>query len=116
MVAAHESGGFSYVKQVNGPALSLFQVEPPTFTDVLDYASRRQLLSGDDLHSPPERLIFDSSYASAIGRIFFMRFPEPLPDPDNIVGLSVYAKNYWNTHMGKATPELYEEAYREWFE
>jgi len=114
MIAAHESGGFTYVKQVRGPALSLFQIEPRSYQDVCSYAQHRNYLDGE-FPSPPERLIFDGLYAAAIGRLFFLRVPEQLPEPNNIKALAYYAKKYWNTEQGKATPAMYENAYREHF-
>lgn len=110
MVAAHESGRFQFVRQVNGPALSLFQMEPNTYKDVQDYALRKKLKIVVDLPSPPERLIFDSLFSAAMSRIFFLRFPEPLPK--DLDGLAIYAKQYWNTHLGKATVGDYLNAYR----
>ncbi len=114
MIAAHESGGFLYVKQVNGPALSFFQMEPVTYIDVCDYAVWRDYLPGE-LPSPPERLIFDAPFAAALGRLFFLRFSEPLPAEDDLTALAQYAKQYWNTALGKATVAQYESAYRKHF-
>lgn len=114
MIAAHESGGFLYSKQVRGPALSFFQLEPASYTDVCAYAMRKGYLKGE-IPGPVERIIFDPTFAAAIARIFILRIPEPLPDPDNLRGLARYAKKYWNTNLGKATPGMYLEAYQEYF-
>lgn len=110
MVAAHESGRFQFVRQVNGPAMSLFQMEPETFEDVQDYAIRKHMAIVSELPSPPERLIFDSYFGAAMSRIFFMRFPELFPK--GLDSLAVYAKKYWNTHLGEATANDYLRAYQ----
>ena len=115
MIAGHESGGFCYVHQLGGPALGLFQMEPLTFQDVSEYCARKDYLDGE-LPSIPSRLIFDAHFAAAMARVFFLRIPEPLPDPDHITALANYAKRYWNTWQGKATPDDYANAWRTHFE
>ena len=117
MIAAHESGGFMYVRQVRGPALGLFQMEPATYTDTMRYISERQerfpKLRWDSLPRP-KALCVDSWLAAQMARVYLMRFPEALPDKDNLEGLARYAKKYWNTEAGKATWEDYFNAYREY--
>lgn len=115
MVAAHESGKFIYSRQLRGPALSYFQMEPDTFLDVCNYASRKGYML-DDLPSAPERLLFDFQFATGIARVFFLRVPAPLPAPHQLKELSVYAKRYWNTRLGKATPGMYLAAYQDFFD
>ena len=51
MIAAHESGGFRFTKQIRGPAVSLFQIEPASFRDVCNYAKRKGI---DIPNAPPE--------------------------------------------------------------
>lgn len=115
MVAAHESGGFTYSRQLYGPALGLFQMEPRTFHDVCDYVQRRQLSLAAEVPCSPYRLVFDPHFAAGMARAFFLKFPEPIPDELDIIGLSLYAKRLWNTELGKATPEQYANAWREYF-
>lgn len=112
MIAAHESGGFTYTKQVKGPAISFLQIEPRTYWDLMKYGERKGIKFNK---GPPEQLIFDSEMSAALGRLFFMRFPEKLPHQDNITEMAEYAKRRWNTFLGAATPEDYESAYREHF-
>lgn len=115
MIAAHESGGFTYQRQINGPALGLFQMEPRTFRDLCGYVRRKQLKLATEVPCSPYRLIFDPGFAAAMARAFFLRFPEPIPNMQDIAALSHYAKLYWNTVRGKATPEQYANAWREYF-
>ena len=115
MIAAHESGDFHYVRQVNGPALSLFQIEPATYGDLVDYADERDLYIANCMPVAPWRLVYDQLFAAAVARLFFLRFPEPLPDADDLHELARYAKQRWNTHLGKATPEHYLTAYLKHF-
>ena len=114
MIAAHESGGFRYVRQIKGPALGLLQMEPATYKDVSDYGRRKGYL-WKDLPCDPKRMVFDFKFAVAMARIFFLRIPEPIPEPHNIPGLACYAKKYWNTEKGKATPDDYRNAWIQHF-
>ena len=116
MIAAHESGGFTYSRQLGGPALSLFQIEPATYRDLCDYATARQLAICREFPRNPMRLVFDPCFAAGMARVFFLRFPEPLPPAENIPALAEYAKYRWNTELGKATPAQYESAWRRYCE
>ena len=113
MIAAHESGGFSYVKQVGGPALGLFQMEPASFFDTVRYMRERKDRFSNILSNElvPEYMAFYGPLAAAMARVYLMRFPEPIPAHDDIDGLARYAKKYWNTEKGKARWTDYRDAY-----
>lgn len=113
MIAAHESGMFKYIQQINGPALGLFQMEPETHKEVHSYMKRKAPKFDDIKASPPERLVLDLRYSIAMARVFFMRFPEDLPCATDARGLAQYAKKYWNTEAGKATVLDYYNAYHD---
>lgn len=117
MIAAHESGGFRYVKQLgNGPARGLLQMEPIGLQEVVRYSQLRSTrfpLLPDLAAVHVNQLVFDTYLAIAVSRVFFMAKPEPLPAVDDIEGLARYAKKYWNTEAGKATAEDYANAFRE---
>lgn len=116
MIAAHESGGFRYVKQMgNGPAKGLLQMEPVGLLEVVRYSQVRP----DRFTTLPDftaieldQLVFDTELAIICARVFFMAKPEAIPN--DIEGLARYAKKYWNTEAGKATAEDYANAYREY--
>ena len=118
MIAAHESGGFRYVQQMNnGPAKGLLQMEPAG----LDEVRRYMMLRPEKFREVPnpyglslEQLVFDTELALCYARAFLMAKPEALPDADDIEGLARYAKKYWNTEAGKATWEDYANAYLEY--
>ena len=110
MIAAHESGGFLYVRQISGPALGLYQMERPAFRDVQRYIAVRperfgHLIDLEDVTFP--YLNFDQRLATQAARIYLMMEPEPLPHPDDCVGLARYCKTHWNTPAGKATEDDY---------
>ena len=116
MIAAHESGGFRYVKQMGeGPARGLLQMEPVGLAEVVRYYRLRQnkfaQIKGLD-QVTVDQLVFDSALAVVCARIFFMAEPEALPAADDIDALAQYAKKHWNTAAGKATANDYADAYR----
>jgi len=121
MTACHESMGFRYRRQIKGPALSYFQIEPATLADLydsyLDYRSAKRAtlnkhLPGD--MTPLEALKNDDTYAVACARMIYARVSAPLPDADDEHGLAAYAKKHWNTEAGKATAQKYYDDYQRW--
>ena len=112
MIAAHESGGFHYCKQIKGPALGLFQMEPFTYQATIDYLDRTGKFPALTRRFKAERMIVDAEFAAAFARVYLYQFPEPLPDADDLEGLARYAKQYWNTEAGKATAEHYLTAFK----
>ena len=112
MVAAHESGGFKYVKQIRGPAVSLFQIDPDTLKDLVSHVETKKYTLPK---CTPSDLIFNVSLSVGYARVFFLRFKDPVPDKNDIMGMARYAKRYWNTFKGKATVEDYYNAYRRYF-
>lgn len=123
MIACHESLCGKWTKQVNGPALGVYQMEPFTHDDVyrtfisksqkLDFAVSKFVPSSQTLRnkkSHAELLQTDVRYATVMARVFFMRFKEPIPDSD--YKRAIYAKKYWNTEAGKATEDMYFNDYK----
>lgn len=114
MTACHESMGFRYRKQVNGPALSYFQIEPATLNDLYDnylaYRPDKQALLDGYLPEGMDRLEAletQDDYACCAARLIYYRQPAAIPPVTDEEALAVYAKQYWNTELGKATPEKY---------
>lgn len=122
MIAAHESGRGTYLYQVKGPALGIYQMEPVTFRGLykdfisknktLDFAVSKFVPSSKSLVGSDfaELLVTDLRYATVLARVFFMRFKEPIPTTD--IGKAEYAKKYWNTELGKATVNDYLTAFK----
>lgn len=125
MIAAHESGLGTYLRQIRGPALGPFQMEPETLRDMYrtfisvtrryDFAVAYFVPSKKSLSTPDyiQLLETDLRYAIITARTFFVRFQEPIPtqgtgsEQDHLKALAAYAKKYWNTVHGKATEEEY---------
>lgn len=107
---AVESNGGEYLKQIKGPALGIYQMEPETYNDIWEnyikrktYVSLILLSNFDSSRMPPEdRLVYDLRFATAMARLHYARIPEKLPSKDDVVGMWEYYKKYYNTVNGKA--------------
>jgi len=113
--ALHESGGLEHVRQINGPALGYFQMEPATHDDLWRnwLRFRSELAERIDglrrRRGPPdaEEMAINPAYACAMARAHYLRRPEPLPGFGDVPGQARYWKAHYNTHLGKGTPAKY---------
>jgi hypothetical protein len=116
---AAESNGGSFLYQVNGHALGIYQMEPETYNDIwVNYITHKQSLKLQLLHNfnapvmPDEyRLVYDLRFATAMARIHYLRRPEPLPVLTDTLGLWAYYKAHYNTSKGSSTKEHAITAY-----
>ena len=110
---ATESIGGTYLHQVNGPALGIYQMEPATYNDIWQNyiypngSLTLRLFSNFNISSVPseERLIYDLRFATAMARIHYRRINSPLPLSNNVDSIWDYYKKYYNTSQGKALKE-----------
>lgn len=110
---ACESLGGTYLKQVKGPALGIYQMEPATYTDIWQNYIKNHggvvnlLTLNFACHNMPlpERMIYDLKFATAMARLHYRRRKEPLPKATDIEGIWEYYKKYYNTELGKAEKE-----------
>ena len=108
--AAQESR-LEYLRQIKGPALGLWQMEPATHADIYDnYLIYRSSLRTKarairavrwSLGSKP--LTWNLRYASAMARIHYLRVPKPLPFRLDFRSMARYWKEYYNTEQGAGT-------------
>lgn len=118
---AVESNGGTYVKQVKGPALGIYQMEPATYNDLWqNFVRKRADLSTilgaqfNCFHMPPEdRMIYDLQFATVMARIFYLRAPGSIPKKDDLDGIWNYYKKFWNTELGKAKKDQCIKAYKQ---
>jgi hypothetical protein len=107
-----ESVGGTYIHQVNGPALGIYQLEPATYNDIwTNWIKDKQGLKLQLLHNfnapvmPDEnRLIYDIRFATAMCAIFYSRVHENIP-ASTFEAMWDYYKRYYNTSKGKADQE-----------
>jgi hypothetical protein len=115
---AVESAGGTYVKQIQGPAVGVFQIEPASLTDLwCNFIIRNpyivNLLTlnfGVHRMPSPESLITDLRIAAAICALYYKRKKANLTSisPDSL--WDVY-KPLYNTVKGKAEKEASLKAY-----
>lgn len=105
---AQESLFGQYRKQITGPAISVFQIEPATFDWLRDkYKKRFPKISNIQFKD----LEFDDKAAIIFCRLRYLADPHPLPNADNIRGLAGVWKRVYNTFLGKGTVEEFLSNY-----
>ena len=143
MTAAHESGGFRWRRQLGfgrldtRGAFGLWQVERQSIEHSIRYIrhpARPELygrcvtwLDQYDRDFPDLNLSEPSiigictvmqdprgdALACLFARLHYLKFPAPVPS--TLPAMADYAKKYYNTHLGKATPQDYLTAFERWW-
>lgn len=116
---AIESAGGTYVKQKNGPALGIYQIEPATFTDLwVNYISRKpdivNLLSLNcNVHRMPEphEVMWDLRIASICTALLY-RYKKVTPTQKDEDYLWDLYKTHYNTPGGAAEKDPSLKLYR----
>jgi len=112
MICAHESLGGKYRKQIGGPALGLFQIEPVTHNSVWDNSdSIRARAKRYGITEDVSKLESDDRYSIWVARHYLAMDKNPLPKTPE--AMAAYCKHYWN-RTGKATPEKYLSDWQAW--
>lgn len=126
MTCAHESKGGTYIKQVGGLALGVYQMEETTYTDIWENFIHYRGSLEEKLHRihhasywSSESIVTDLKFATAMARVHYYRVKEALPkkgsnESQYLLALARYAKQYYNTIEGKATPRKYLDDYLLW--
>ena len=99
--------GYRTRRQVDGPALGFWQMEPATERDCwVNFLEYRPLLAGlirkvaNPSNPSPDLLLTNDAYAAAMCRIRLYRSPDPIPDADCAVALCRAWKLEYNTIAG----------------
>lgn len=107
-----------YLKQVSGPALGFYQIEPSTYVDCLRYLNRADnkklrdsILSAcyTELFPKHDALIWNLRLATLMARIKYWMIPEPIPK--TLQGQALYWVRHYNSG-GKGTEEHYISSWR----
>ena len=118
--AAQESLLGTYIRQVGGPALGIYQMEPATHMDLWanwinyrEFVYRGLMKLGPEFERPTNnRLVYDLRYATVMARLHYYRRPEPLPEGDDVHGLALYWKDHYNTSLGAGSVHEFEQNYK----
>ncbi len=116
---ATESAGGTYVKQVKGPALGIYQIEPSTFTDLwTNYIVRKpDIVNMLSLHfgihrvPQPQDVVYDLRLATVCAALLYMH-RKAVPDDSEISTLWRLYKQYYNTEKGAAVEADSIKAYK----
>ncbi len=114
--AIQESNLGMYLKQVNGHALGIYQIEHDTHVDLWNnYIKRKPIFYDKITFLYPQckesfcddLLLVDLRYATLMARLIYWRRPEPIPDFNDIVSHAKYWKDHYNTRLGKGKRSSY---------
>jgi hypothetical protein len=112
---------FKFIHQENnGPALGFFQCEYNTYRNIItdsfmyDINMKHRFLAVLGVELVPEfnSLVWNMKLMCLVCRLHYHRFPAEIPE--DLPGQAAYYKKYYNTIMGKATPEEYIENYNKY--
>lgn len=124
--AAIESHCGHYIKQVNGPALGVWQMEPATHEDIIENCDaikkpkdgrgcvllhRVRQLEVSPCNNILNDLIVSPMYACAMARLKYSMDAEALPSYDEPYEIYRYYKRVYNTHLGASTWEKFKSAW-----
>jgi hypothetical protein len=119
--AAQESHLGMYRRQINGPALGIFQMEPATFNDIWgNYLKYKPGLEADLCElattQPPRpvEMVTNDAFAILMARVHYYRAPEALPAATDLGGIWQLYKLRWNTPLGAATYEQFVANYKKY--
>ena len=122
--ACVESNLGTYLRQIRGPAMGVFQIEPNTHADIwTNYVAYRPHLKSKltnmvapsqwrtDMRRPHHyALIHQLAYTTAIARIVYRRSPDAMPEEDDWEGMAKMWKKVYNTPLGAGTEEKFMSA------
>lgn len=119
--ACVESRLGTYLRQIRGPAMGVYQIEPNTHRDIWrNYVAYRQglqtklksMVSANQWREDQRRphhyaLITNLAYSTAMARLVYLRHPDPIPEENDWEGMAAYWKKSYNTYLGAGTVEKF---------
>jgi len=108
--AAQESFFGKYIRQIRGPALGVFQIEPETFKWLKQkYKGEYPILRS----YTAKQLEWDLRAGIIFARLRYWVVPDPLPEPDDVEGLGEYWNDFYNANPHKGTVEEFKKRYEQ---
>ncbi len=127
--AAQESYFGTYLRQIDGPAQGVYQMEARTERDIWinflkyrpelkDRVCNSSGMTGRPLTNLPHSLALRGNllYQTVMCRIHYLRVPEAFPMPDDVYGLAHYWKKHYNTSQGNGTVAGFIDNYKHFCE
>lgn len=114
-----ESSCGKYLRQINGPAIGIFQMEPVTHDSLVKRELRKHRLDqimkicfipGFYYMQAPV-MAWNLYYATLMARAKYLTKPRPLPKYDDAQGMAEYYKEHYNTPLGASTVEKSKEVF-----
>lgn len=109
---ALQESRITYLAQLGGPALGVFQMEPATHDDIwLNFLAYKPILAQKlenlSAKQTPKEMATNLLYAAAMCRVHYYRVSAPLPEAGAINAQASYWKTYYNTAQGKGKASEY---------
>ena len=119
--AAIESKCGYYIKQINGPALGIWQMEPATEDDIWmncdalesNVGRKIRAIINEEISEGDTMLIVNPMYACAMARLKYSMDNEALPFYADMYAIYAYYKRIYNTPLGASTFEKFKAAWDE---
>jgi hypothetical protein len=118
---AQESLLGQFRRQVSGPAIGIYQMEPADFADIwtnfLAYRPtlRDQIAALASTQPPrPIELQDNDRFSTAMTRVHYLRCPRGLPEPTDLTALWWFYRVNYNSLQGKATQEQFVANYKKY--
>ena len=116
---AQETLGGTYLTQVNGPALGIYQMEKENYDKLWqvnisqDPALARLILNGCQyIQRPPaEHMVWNLYLATMMARVYYHKINKPLPKANSLQDIWLYYKEWWNSSKGAATQDEFYANY-----
>ena len=111
-----------YLKQINGPALSPWMIEPATYLDLRKrlmnnyskiYQKILSVLCMEMLPQDANFLVGNLTAAIIMARIKYYFDPYPLPDYKDFMRLALYHKRVYNTNLGDTEVEESSKVFKQ---
>jgi hypothetical protein len=121
VTAALESDLGFHLKQTNGPALGIYQMEPDTHDDIWDsvlaYNSNKlqRMIGSGNGFSAPGRMIYDLKYATCMARVLYSRFKDAIPGKQDTDSIIHYYLKYWKPNPKVMTFDKAKIKYKYYF-
>lgn len=115
---AVESNFGEYLKQINGPALGIYQIEPNTEKDIwenyLKYHNnfKNIIINDFKIKTYGTYEVQNFGYQTIIAFLCYYRKNKNFPEHDDIEGLANFWKKYYNTYMGKGKIQDFINKYK----